>query len=496
MRGHHATTAGIGRHYLRYSLGNVSTILAGLVSFPLMTRLLDNTQYGILGYYDNWVLLAVAVAKFGAQHSLLRFYPHGDDAGDRAAFFTNFFYLPLACSLVLWLVSLAAMAAIDRVAGAHQHMVFWMAMFAVPMSSFSSLAETILRASEESRTVLVTRVAGRWLEVALMVGAVLWLSHDAIAAYGGKLAAAAIVTAWYVAWVRRHVRFMRAHASFARMREGMRYGLPMVANEIVAVAIVVVDRLMLKGILGEFAAVGIYSVGASLAMQLNTFMNTSVFDALIPTANRLFQTEGADAVRALKRRVLAPMAYCGIGMAMLLGLFGADAIIALSGAAKIASGPVFSILGMVFALYPLLALSGFGLLLEKRTHKILLLMLASLAVNIVLNLLWIPRFHVMGSVYASAVSTLMLGIAHCAFVRRDLLQFPALATLARALLATVVCLAIAWWLIGALAPGWMRFVFGSGTCAFAYLALVLALDGSMRDQMLQLLRCVGIGGRG
>jgi len=173
MRGHHATTAGIGRHYLRYSLGNVSTILAGLVSFPLMTRLLDNTQYGILGYYDNWVLLAVAVAKFGAQHSLLRFYPHGDDAGDRAAFFTNFFYLPLACSLVLWLVSLAAMAAIDRVAGAHQHMVFWMAMFAVPMSSFSSLAETILRASEESRTVLVTRVAGRWLEVALMVGAVL-----------------------------------------------------------------------------------------------------------------------------------------------------------------------------------------------------------------------------------------------------------------------------------------------------------------------------------
>ncbi|MBW8823328.1 MAG: oligosaccharide flippase family protein [Xanthomonadales bacterium] len=494
MRGTTATV-GIGRHYLRYSLGNVSTILAGLVSFPLMTRMLDNTQYGILGYYDNWMLLAVAIAKFGAQHSLLRFYPHDDDAGDRAAFFTNFFYLPLACSLLLWLVLLVVMATVDRLTGAHQNLVFWMAMFAVPMSSFSSLAETILRASEQSRTVLVTRVIGRWLEVGLMVGAVVLLSHSAIAAYGGKLAAAILVTAWYVAWVRRHVRFMRSHVSLARMREGMRYGLPMVANEVVAVAIVVVDRLMLKGMLGEFAAVGIYSVGASLAMQLNTFMNTSVFEALIPTANRLFQTEGADAVRALKQRVLLPMAYCGIGVAMLLGLFGTDAIMALSGKTKIASGPVFSILGMVFALYPLLALSGFGLLLEKRTHKILMLMVASLAINIALNLLWIPRFNVMGSVYASAISTLVLGLAHCIFVRRDLLQFPSFATLVRALSGVAACFALAWWLAGVLTPGWMRFLFGSGACAVFYVAIVLALDARMRGLLLQLLQRFGLGAR-
>lgn len=492
MRGSSAT-AGIGGHYLRYSLGNVSTILAGLVSFPLMTRLLDNTQYGILGYYDNWMLLAVAIAKFGAQHSLLRFYPHGENSGDRAEFFTNFFYLPLAFSLVLWLVLLLAMGAIDQVTGAHQHLVFWMAMFAVPMSSFSSLAETVLRASEQSRTVLVTRVIGRWLEVGLMVGSVLLLSQTAIAAYGGKLAASVLVCGWYVTWVRRHVRFMRAHVSLPRMGEGMRYGLPLVANEIVAVAIVVVDRLMLKGMLGDFAVVGIYSIGASLAMQLNTFMNTSVFEALVPTANRLFQTAGAEAVRALKQRVLLPMTYCGIGMAMLLGLFGADAVIALSGAAKAASGPVFSILGMVFALYPLFALSGFGLLLEKRTRKILMLMLSSLAINIALNLSWIPKFHVMGSVYASAVSTLALGIGHCLFVRRDLLQFPAPATLLRAGLAVTACLAIAWWLSGTLSPGWMRFIVGSGACALAYAAIVLALDAHVRRLLLQLLQRFGGG---
>ena len=75
-----AKKPGFATHYLRYSTGNVLVILAGLVSFPILTRLLDNTQYGILNYYDSWVLMAVAFGKLGAQHAIMRFYPHGGDA--------------------------------------------------------------------------------------------------------------------------------------------------------------------------------------------------------------------------------------------------------------------------------------------------------------------------------------------------------------------------------------------------------------------------------
>src|SRR5688500_20366037 len=57
----------MGTHYLRYSTANALVLLAGLISFPALTRLLDNTQYGILGYYETWVMMAVAIAKLGAQ---------------------------------------------------------------------------------------------------------------------------------------------------------------------------------------------------------------------------------------------------------------------------------------------------------------------------------------------------------------------------------------------------------------------------------------------
>ena len=46
-----AKKPGFATHYLRYSTGNLLVIVAGLVSFPILTRLLDNKQYGILNYY-------------------------------------------------------------------------------------------------------------------------------------------------------------------------------------------------------------------------------------------------------------------------------------------------------------------------------------------------------------------------------------------------------------------------------------------------------------
>ena len=48
---------GVATHSLRYVSGNVLVMIAGFVSFPIMTRLLDNGQYGILGYFDAWLLI-------------------------------------------------------------------------------------------------------------------------------------------------------------------------------------------------------------------------------------------------------------------------------------------------------------------------------------------------------------------------------------------------------------------------------------------------------
>ncbi|MEP6633537.1 MAG: oligosaccharide flippase family protein [Luteimonas sp.] len=480
-----AKTQGIATHYLRYSTGSLLVIMAGLVSFPVLTRLLDNTQYGILGYYDTWVLMAVAIGKLGAQHAIMRFYPHGGDAERLRAFSTNLFYLPLGISLSLWAVAGIAVILIDMATGGRQSGVFWLAVAAAPLMVFASLVETVLRVTENSRMVMVTRAGWRWLELVLMLGAVVLLQHSAVAAYGGKLLAAMLVIVFYARWMRDHLGFSRSAVDPSSLREGLIYGMPLVANEIIAVALVTLDRLMIKGIVGDFAAVGVYSIGASLAMQVNVFMNLTVFEAFTPMANRLYMTEGAAAVRALKARVLMPMTYAAVGVASLLWCFGADVIIALSGHAKAASGPVFAMVGLVYALQPVLLVAGYGLLLEKRTVKVMALMCFSLVVNAALNLVWIPAYGVMGAVYATAVSSAALAIAHCAWVPRELMKLPEPRTVLTAGAIAAACVAFVTFtdLFG-LGEGWPRLLIGGSAMGVVYASAVLLADARLRNVLL------------
>lgn len=485
------SSPGLAKHYLRYSTANVLVMMAGLVSFPLLTRLLDNTQYGILGYYETWVLMAVAVAKLGAQHSIQRFYPHGGDEARMRAFATNLFYLPMLGSLVLW-AFVGAVAIVHGYATGDGHSpVFWMALVMTPMLVYSSLVETVLRVTEQSRTVMFTRVAWRWLQLALMLGAVMAVQHTAAAAYGGKLLAVVIGLVFYLGWARRHLHFARDTVNAGEMRQSFAYGMPLVMTEILAVALVSIDRIMLKGLSGDFAVVGIYSVGAALAMQVHMFMNLTVFESFTPAANRVYVTEGAAAVRALKRTMLMPMTYAAIGVALLLWTLGTDLIIALSGASKAASGPVFELMGAMNAVLPVLLVCGFGLVLERRTKTVMVLMCGAVAINAALNWWWIPAWGVMGAAYATLASSAVSSIAACLLVNPALRQFPDRRTLLTALCAGVLALIGEWITVHLdLRPGWQRMLVGGMLIGGPYLLALLTLDGRLRAMLYPKLRAV------
>lgn len=472
---------GVGAHYLRYSSASVLVMLAGLVSFPLLTRLLDNTQYGILGYYETWLMIGVAVAKLGAQHAILRFYPYQDETRALPGFATNMFLLPLLVSCGIWAAGITVFACVDWFGGASFSPVLWMAVMTIPLQVFVSLVQMVLRAGEHSGVLMFTRVAWRWLELVLMVGAVAWLERTAVAAYGGKMLAAGIVVVFYVYWVKRNLTFSR-QLDWSQMRKTLGYGMPLVVNEIATVLLISIGRLMLKGMTGDFAAVGIFTIGYSLALQVSMLMSTALSESFIPVANRSWETGGAEAVRALKAKVLFPMTYASVGIAVAIACVGSEAVQAISGADKTASGPVFAWLGALYALYPLLEIGGYGLLLHKRSRTVLYMTLAATALNTLLSLWLIPRYGYMGATWAAVGSFAALGIGLYALCPRDLRYRPDLrawSVAGGAGLAFVLAVEGSG-LFGLVSP-WTRLFAAGGLWAVLYVVPVLALDARLRD---------------
>ena len=476
----------LATHYLRYSTTNVLVLIAGFVSFPVLTRLLDNHQYGILGYYDTWGMIAIAVAKLGSQHAIIRFYPFDGDPRGMVRFGTNLVFLPMLLSVLLWTVVAIALLGYAWWGNADFPLVLWCVVMLTPVQVIISMLQMVVRASERSDILMATRVIGRWVELGLVLGAVILLQHSALAVYGGKIIAALLLLFYFAHWARRNIPFSRGAVDLRFMREGMHYGLPLMANEMVAIVLAVIDRIMIKQMTGEFAAVGIYTIGYSLATQINVFVNASLSEAFGPVVNRVYDSGGEIAVRALKDRMLLPMTYASVAIATMLIAVGKDTLIALAGPSKAASGPVFVVVGTTLALFPLFDVSSYGLLLRKRSMLVFWITAIAAALNAALNLVLIPRYGYMGAAWATATSYAVLSIARYIWCPRGLVRFPDLRTVGLSVGLALLLLAVIEGtdMFGVHAP-WPRLFVAGGLFVLLYALPIWLLDARLRKAVQQ-----------
>lgn len=475
---------GIATHYLRYAMSNAFLLFAGFVSFPILTRLLDNTQFGILKFYETWMLIGVAAIKLGVQHAIVRFYPYDGDPQGMRVFGTNLVVIPLGVSALLWALAAIALALWQWWSGAQLSVVLWCAVVITPMIAITNVIQMVVRASERSDLVVATRIVGRLLELVLMLGAVILVQRSASAVFGGKVVAALLLLAWLLHWMRRNVRFARDAIDGTRVREGFRYGLPMMVNELAGTALVGIDRLLLKEMTEDFAVVGIYAIGYALAMQINLFIAATLSEAFTPAVNRAYDSGGGVAVRALKDRVLLPMTYAVVAIVAMLVVSGHDLLVALSGPDKAASGSVFVVVGITMALFALTDIVNYGLLLKNRTMAVLMMTLAATVLNVALNLILIPRMGYMGAAWATAVSYAVLSVARFFVCPKGLARFPDARTIGVSLICAAILVTVANGsdLFG-LQGAWSRLFAAGGLFVLLYALPSLVLDPRLRSTL-------------
>lgn len=414
----------IATHYLRYTIGNVLILLAGFVSYPILTRLLSNAEYGVLGYFDAWMLMLTAVIKLGSQHSTLRFYPHGGDRSGMARYGATFVLFSFAVSCGIWLLAAVVLAVVTWLGRVSQPAEAWIMLVLLLPTVCISYVTSVLTAEERSDLSVRLSVGQRWGDVITILGIVYFVSRSATGVYSARLISAAVVAAIGVAWLLRHLPMRWRDRDVKRWIEGVRYGVPMGANEVAYIVLGFVDRLMLKQQLHDFVPVGIYTIGYGLALNINTVLHAGLGVAYNQVSIRLYETKGPEAVVQTKRSVLNVLVY--VVAALIVGTIavGPDLLLLLSGHDKARSAPVFVWVTVTYVLSGLLGLCGSGLVLHKRSGTIFVLTIVAAAANIALNYFWIPAYGYMGAVYATAVSLIGLNCMQFVVCPRDLRALP------------------------------------------------------------------------
>ncbi len=193
-------------------------MIAGFVSFPIMTRLLDNAQYGILGYFDAWLLILVAVFKLGAQHAILRFYPHVSGPGVIERFGANFVLLPFLCGCALWALGLLVYAGIVFIAPPEAATIGWIMLLLLPPTIWISYSGSVAFAQEKSMISAGIAVAQRWLEAGAILCTVYFIDRSARGVYLARLGVGIVFALFLFRWCAVICRCIAATSTCSRAR--------------------------------------------------------------------------------------------------------------------------------------------------------------------------------------------------------------------------------------------------------------------------------------
>lgn len=93
------------QHFINIGVGTIGNILLGLITTPVITRLVDTSDYGALSMFNTYVSMAVMILCLGLDQSLIRFYYDENSIIYKRSLITKTAWLSLTIAVFICIVT-------------------------------------------------------------------------------------------------------------------------------------------------------------------------------------------------------------------------------------------------------------------------------------------------------------------------------------------------------------------------------------------------------
>lgn len=465
-----------------YLPANIVQGVVGFLAIILFTRLLSPEDFGRYALAFSVMTLAHVAVFSWLEAAMARFWaaqaPGAATQGHFASLYRTAFALSglflVATALSMWLWPGDPLFRIALAAG----------LAGVPARSLVKLAQERYRAAGE-----VGKAAG--LDIAVTIGGLAIGVGFALAGWGGAAPLLGIGLAPLAAlpFVLPGELGQARGGGFerARVRGYALYGYPIAASLALTVVLASTDRFLLAAFLDE-AAVGAYHAGYSIANRTLDVLFLWLGAAGQPALVMALERGGLDKLKVAAREQLSTFLLIGLPAAAGVALVARPLAEVLIGEdLRVAAASITPWIALSALLYGLTAYYfGQAFTLGKKTKHLLVAMAIPAGLNVVLNLVLVPRFGLMGAAWATAAS-FALGLLATQMIGRRVLPLPIpWDSLIRCGVATGAMALVVWRLpaIG----GFAELMLDAGVGGVVYAAVALTLNAAgVRDVAMRLL---------
>lgn len=396
-------------HYL---LGQVGIFLVGFVSFPVFTRVFSVPEYGLMSLALNTVALAAVFSKLGLQHSLVRFYPeyaHSADPDAKRRYYSTLFWSASSIATLMTLLFVVGVwvAPAGWVSAPVKRLLLFASVL-IFVRAVSSIVMNLWRTEGKTKLYSLVNVGTKAATVATILLLLFTWQRSLKAFFAGMIAVEAAVMVGVVLlvwWRRRLVGFGLLDNTF--LRHTIAFGLPMVGFELSSLILDNGDRFLVQHFLGA-QQLGYYVAAYNLASYVQEAVAAPLNLAMYPIYMNLWVTKGEAETKKFLSEGLEHFVMLAIGIVACVTVTGRDGIVFLSTKKYQEASHLLPLLVASLLIYSLGIYLNAGLLIHKKTFTMARFVFYSSVLNMLLNVLLIPRMHLMGAAVATLVACVFL----------------------------------------------------------------------------------------
>ncbi|MCH7549066.1 MAG: lipopolysaccharide biosynthesis protein [Candidatus Krumholzibacteriota bacterium] len=379
----------------RYLPATVVPAMASVAAVAIFTRMFGSAEYGRYALVIATVGILVVLLSGWVQQAILRYLPRAAADGDVSAFIARTRGLLALICLSVTVVLATGYYATRPWLGVYDPLVLPALLLLITEIALLNL-NTIFQAQLRARHYAAYRAAGAVLRLAFALG-FLWLVRRDVP---GLIMGAALgqLLVLIPMWGAAKARFVSFDSSL--LRTFAAYGIPLIAWGLGGQLLGFSDRFIIAAF-RDSAEVGIYSANYSLAHMGFGLVTAPLLMASHPLIVSAWESRRGEGVSSVITTFSRYYFLLALPVVVLVSVFSEE-IARLFVGADFREG--HRIIPFVLAGSLVWGASMYGhktLELAENTRAMLLMVLAAAAINIVLNLLFVPRF----GYFAAAVTT-------------------------------------------------------------------------------------------
>lgn len=386
-----------------YMFGQIASFLISMMLLPIYTKILSPDDYGRYNLFLAIVTSGVTLFTMGLNTAfMIKYYKISEIERQKLFTFINILFL---FSLILGAFAFPFLSLFKNYFGSafnylHLIILIGVVMTSVYYSFYSALLRVQQRVGAFLFYTLGYTIVGSGLSLLFLIK--FHYSYWSFM-YSGIIVNVLFTIIGVILYKNQFsTLFFKILKDGGIWKSTFKLSFPTFLSQISTTSLLTANRFLLKGF-SQTAAVGLFSIGFRFGSMMESFFLTPFFNTYNPTAYKTY-FEDEDKFESLQKKTLDIYLFCWILIMLFGGIFFKDFFQRVIDTKYWEGYKVIPIILMSYFVLGINYLVSVVYTVKEKMKLGFIISVSASVLNIILNILLIPKFHIYGAAFATLFS--------------------------------------------------------------------------------------------